>query len=265
MPQVPSLPVGVCSLENHPARIGHLTIRDELVPTCLLRGAIPLRGSGSRAAHRAPARRVSAPAGFDPYRGDRQSLLNTLHRSDQFPARETLFEYAKISKVGPTSSKKAPPVTQSTSLTRKVTDCVNEDPGTKVKYLNINELPIRDWLHGTISQAIDLSIIFGISVAKDCFDRAPRAGMRYGVATGRAQPEPKHRFGRWRRPATGCGAGCRTICALEFHENASTWRAGYPHRTPTLPRRSSVPRASASRRGGLGTFIGARDAVAVPS
>ena len=49
-----------------------------------------------------------------------------------------------------------------------------------------------------------------------------RAGVRCGppdplwVATGRAQPEPKHRFGRWRRPATGCGAGvsnnrrCRT-------------------------------------------------------
>ena len=51
---------------------------------------------------------------------------------------------------------------------------------------------------------------------------AKRAGVRCGppaplrVATGRAQPEPKHRFGRWRRPATGCGAGvsnnqrCRT-------------------------------------------------------
>ena len=49
-----------------------------------------------------------------------------------------------------------------------------------------------------------------------------RAGVRCGppaplrVAAGRAQPEPKHRFGRWRRPATGCGAGvlnnpcCRT-------------------------------------------------------
>ena len=49
-----------------------------------------------------------------------------------------------------------------------------------------------------------------------------RAGVRCGppaplrVATGRAQPEPKHRFGRWRRPATRCGAGlsinpyCRT-------------------------------------------------------
>ena len=42
---------------------------------------------------------------------------------------------------------------------------------------------------------------------------AMRAGVRCGppaplrVATGRAQPEPKHRFGRWRRPATGCGAG----------------------------------------------------------
>ena len=40
-----------------------------------------------------------------------------------------------------------------------------------------------------------------------------RVGVRCGspaplrVATGRAQPEPKHRFGRWRRPATGCGAG----------------------------------------------------------
>ena len=43
---------------------------------------------------------------------------------------------------------------------------------------------------------------------------AKRAGVR--VASDRAQPEPKHRFGRWRRPATGCGAGvsnnqrCRT-------------------------------------------------------
>ena len=55
--------------------------------------------------------------------------------------------------------------------------------------------------------------------------RWERVGVRYGVATGRAQPEPKHRFGRWRRPATGCGAGCRTICALEFHDNASAWRA----------------------------------------
>ena len=30
---------------------------------------------------------------------------------------------------------------------------------------------------------------------------------RSRIATGRAQPEPKHRFGRRRRPATGCGAG----------------------------------------------------------
>ena len=39
---------------------------------------------------------------------------------------------------------------------------------------------------------------------------------RLRIATGRAQPEPKHRFGRRRRPATGCGTGvsnnrcCRT-------------------------------------------------------
>ena len=39
---------------------------------------------------------------------------------------------------------------------------------------------------------------------------------RLRIASGRAQPEPKHRFGRRRRPATGCGAGvsnnqrCRT-------------------------------------------------------
>ena len=56
---------------------------------------------------------------------------------------------------------------------------------------------------------------------------AMRAGVRCGspaplrVATGRAQPEPKHCFGRWRRPATGCGAGvsnnrcCRTTGAVE--------------------------------------------------
>ena len=43
---------------------------------------------------------------------------------------------------------------------------------------------------------------------------AMRAGVRCGlpaplrVATGRAQPEPKHRFGRWRRPATGLRGRC---------------------------------------------------------
>ena len=46
-----------------------------------------------------------------------------------------------------------------------------------------------------------------------------------GVATGRAQPEPKHRFGRWRRPATGLrgrffGAVCELaarqgVCSME--------------------------------------------------
>ena len=64
--------------------------------------------------------------------------------------------------------------------------------------------------------------------------RLERVGVRYGVDTGRAQPEPKHRFGRWRRPATCCGAGCRKICTLEFHKNASAWRAGYPYRIPAL-------------------------------
>ena len=36
-----------------------------------------------------------------------------------------------------------------------------------------------------------------------------------GVATGRAQPEPKHRFGRWRRPATGLrGRFFGAVCEL---------------------------------------------------
>ena len=65
-----------------------------------------------------------------------------------------------------------------------------------------------------------------------------RAGVRCGpsaplrVATGRAQPEPKHRFGRWRRPATGCGAGCRTTHAVD--QNNPAWRAGPPYRIPAL-------------------------------
>ena len=69
-------------------------------------------------------------------------------------------------------------------------------------------------------------------------DRRERVGVRCGgpaplrVATGRAQPEPKHRFGRWRRPATSCGAGCRKTRAFDQWKFA--WRAGPPYRIPAL-------------------------------
>ena len=66
-------------------------------------------------------------------------------------------------------------------------------------------------------------------------DRRERVGVRCGVATGRAQPEPKHRFGRWRRPATGCGAGCRTPNIAKQIPSArrASRRAGGPYHMPT--------------------------------
>ena len=77
------------------------------------------------------------------------------------------------------------------------------------------------------------------------------------VAPGRAQPEPKHRFGRWRRPATGCGAGvsnnqrCRTTSAVE--QRNSAWRAGGPARASAGgPARASAggPHRMPARRPG---------------
>ena len=53
-----------------------------------------------------------------------------------------------------------------------------------------------------------------ITGAQGTLNPGMRAGVRCGVATGRAQPEPKHRFGRWRRPATCCGAGCQPPAEL---------------------------------------------------
>ena len=47
-----------------------------------------------------------------------------------------------------------------------------------------------------------------------------RMSLGVGVATGRAQPEPKHRFGRCRRPATGCGAGCQTTSTFKALQRA---------------------------------------------
>ena len=72
--------------------------------------------------------------------------------------------------------------------------------------------------HGTNSQAIDFNKIFVMDVPKDCFDQAPRAGMRYGYPARQADALS------WNSRAQGCFKG-----------------AGYPHRTPTLSQRSSVP------------------------
>ena len=87
-------------------------------------------------------------------------------------------------------------------------------------------------LRGTTSQAIDFNIFFGTSVPTDRFDLAPRAGMRYGYPARQADALS------WNSRAQGCCKG-----------------AGYPHRTPTLSQRYSVPCALASRRGGFPTRI----------
>ena len=69
---------------------------------------------------------------------------------------------------------------------------------------------------------------------------------RSRVATGRAQPEPKHRFDRRRRPATGCGAGvsnnrcCRT---KKFRSACRRTGQGKRRRTGQGKRRRTVPHA----------------------
>ena len=64
------------------------------------------------------------------------------------------------------------------------------------------------------------------------YDKIRCSGQNHGdvgkdglrVATGRAQPEPKHRFGRWRRPATGCGAGVSNDACCRTKKFRSTCR-----------------------------------------
>ena len=79
-----------------------------------------------------------------------------------------------------------------------------------------------------------------------------RAGVRCGspaplrVATGRAQPEPKHRFGRWRRPATGCGLGVsNNQCSRTKKLRSARRRTGQGRRRRTGQgrRRRTVPYA----------------------
>ena len=79
----------------------------------------------------------------------------------------------------------------------------------------------RTYFHGRSFQVIDLNIIFGMYSPKKCFDRAPRAGMRYGYPAHQADVLS------WNSRAQGCFKG-----------------AGYPYRTPALSQRSSVPCAS---------------------
>ena len=67
---------------------------------------------------------------------------------------------------------------------------------------------------------------------------AKRAGVRCGfsgtfrVATGRAQPEPKHRFGRWRRPATELRGRCVEEPALSNKEIPLSVPADRPGQVP---------------------------------
>ena len=79
-----------------------------------------------------------------------------------------------------------------------------------------------------------------------------RAGVRCAspaplrVATGRAQPEPKHRFGRWRRPATGCGAGVsNNQCSRTKKFRSARRRTGQGRRRRTRQgrRRRTAPYA----------------------